>query len=167
MNMAGGVSMVAASAATPPRCGGLRRNNKNVHEKPRHAIRSKINVPLLTTRARVRASAPTTAASGGGVSRCGSGKGGASLAGGTRARHLSSRGGVVVGGGGGAAALRWWSFNAVDTGTNARDGCSRRRRRAARINTRTRAIMDPTTYAPSQGTLSYAEVFTTNIFAPG
>lgn len=71
---------------------------------------------------------------------------------------LSSRGVI---GGGAAAALRWSCFGVdKDISRNAPTGSSRRR------VTVTRAMMEPTTYAPTRDSLSYKDVFTTNIFAP-
>lgn len=171
--MAGGVSMVAASAGNQL---GLCRNIFCVEKGRDHATPAALRSKMYLTRARVRVSTTTrtTTTTARGIETSVNAKYatwgcavGATMGSGTRVRHLSSRGVI---GGGPAVALRRRCF-AVDKhwGRNARPhpAGSSQRRRAARIITRTRAIMEPATYAPSRGSLSFSEVFTTNIFAPG
>ena len=164
--MAGGVSVLAASVCD---------NICNSHaQKPRHFFNATARLGSGKTgiKARVRLTA-TTKASGvyGKRSVWGYGVREIIPASDKLVGHLSSRGGSSIVGSA-AAALRWCSFSVHgrDNGNgNARTTrpASSRHRRAARMNTITRAIMDPAAFASFRGSLSYSDVFTTNIFAPG
>ena len=171
--MAGGVSVAAASASASA-CVRSRVLSVVGLEKPRQLFNATATLGgggrtrtgmRATTQARVRLTATTKASDVHGKRVAwGYGAVDAIPASGTRAGRFSSRGGLST------AALRWRCSFFVDTWignahTHSHPGFSRRRR-AARASTLTRAIMDPAAYASFRGSLSYTDVFTTNIFAP-